>query len=84
MPRDAALRGSYSSSITPLATKRKTSKDSSKNTPVLKVKVIPKRAPNLNPVERLVNKPLKSVVCMNKSCSDVDDVIRVGCRLLTK
>ena len=31
--------------------------------PMLKVKMLPKRAPNLNPVERLVNKPLKSAVC---------------------
>jgi hypothetical protein len=52
--------------------------------PTLKVKLLPKRAPNLNPVERLVNKPLKSVVCTNRSYSDIDDVIRAGRRFLTK
>lgn len=52
--------------------------------PILKVKMLPKRAPNLNPVERLVNKPLKSVVCTNRSYSDIDDVIRAGRRFLTK
>jgi hypothetical protein len=52
--------------------------------PVLKVKLLPKRAPNLNPVERLVNKPLKSAVCTNRSYSDIDDVIESGRRFLTK
>jgi hypothetical protein len=52
--------------------------------PMLKVKLLPKRAPNLNPVERLVNKPLKSAVCTNRSYSDIDDVIRAGRRFLTK
>lgn len=52
--------------------------------PMLKVKMLPKRAPNLNPVERLVNKPLKSAVCTNRSYSDIDDVIRAGRRFLTK
>ena len=52
--------------------------------PMLKVKLLPKRAPNLNPVERLVNKPLKSAVCTNRSYSDIDDVIRAGRRFLMK
>jgi hypothetical protein len=52
--------------------------------PILEVKMLPKRAPNLNPVERLVNKPLKSVVCTNRSYSNIDDVIRAGRRFLTK
>jgi len=52
--------------------------------PMLRVKLLPKRAPNLNPVERLVNKPLKSAVCTNRSYSDIDDVIRAGRRFLTK
>ena len=52
--------------------------------PMLRVRRLPKRAPNLNPVERLVNKPLKSVVCTNRSYSDIDDVIRAGRRFLTK
>lgn len=52
--------------------------------PMLKVKLLPKRAPNLNPVERLVNKPLKSAVCTNRAYSNIDDVIRAGHRFLTK
>jgi transposase len=51
---------------------------------ILKVKLLPKKAPNLNPVERLVNKPLKSAVCTNRSYSDIDDAIRAGRILLTK
>lgn len=42
---------------------------------ILKVKLLPKRAPNLNPVERLVNKPLKSAVCTNRSYRNIDDVL---------
>jgi hypothetical protein len=52
--------------------------------PMMRVKLLPKRAPNLNPVERLVNKPLKSAVCTNRSYSDIDDVIRAGRRFLMK
>lgn len=52
--------------------------------PMLRVKLLAKRAPNSNPVERLLNKPLKSTVCTNKSYSDIDDVIRAGRRFLTK
>jgi DDE superfamily endonuclease len=52
--------------------------------PMLRVKLLAKRAPNSNPVERLVNKPLKSAVCTNRSYSDIDDVIRAGRRFLTK
>ena len=51
---------------------------------MLRVKLLAKRAPNLNPVERLVNKPLKSAVCTNRSYSEIDDVIRAGRRFLTK
>jgi hypothetical protein len=40
-----------------------------------------KEGPNLNPVERLVNKPLRSVVCTNPPCSDIHDVTRAGRRL---
>jgi hypothetical protein len=52
--------------------------------PMLKVKMLPKRAPNLNPVERKVNKPLKSAVCTNRSYSGIDDVVRNGRRFLRK
>jgi hypothetical protein len=55
-----------------------------KEHPMLRVKLLPKIAPNLNPVERLVNKPLKSAVCTNRSYSDIDDVIKAGRRFLTK
>jgi hypothetical protein len=43
--------------------------------PMLKVRLLPKRAPNLNPVERLVNKPLKSAVCTNRSYRVIDEVV---------
>jgi hypothetical protein len=43
-----------------------------------------KEGPNLNPVERLVNKPLRSVACTNRPCSDIHDVTRAGRGLLTK
>lgn len=43
--------------------------------PILKGKWLPKRAPNLNPVERLINKPLKSAVCTNRSYYSIDDVV---------
>lgn len=52
--------------------------------PTLRVKLLAKRAPNSNPVERSVNKPLKSAVCTNRSYSDIDDVITAGRRFLTK
>lgn len=52
--------------------------------PMLRVRRLPKRAPNLNPVERLVNKPLKSVVCTNRSYSEIDGVIMAGRRFLSK
>ncbi len=46
--------------------------------PMLKVKPFPKWAPNLNPVERLANGPLKSALCTNRFCLEVDDVIGTG------
>jgi hypothetical protein len=51
---------------------------------VLKVKLLPQRVLNLNPVETLVNKPLKSAVCTNRSYWDIDVVISAGRKLLTK
>lgn len=56
--------------------KTKTVKRFMRKHPVLKTKRLPKRAPNLNPVERLINKPLKSSVCTNRSYSSIDDVVR--------
>ena len=64
--------------------KTKNVKRSIRQHPMLRVKPLAKRAPNSNPVERVVNKPLKSVVCTNRSYSDVDDVITAGRRFLTK
>lgn len=31
--------------------------------PILRVKFLPRREPKLNPVEKLVNAPMKSTVC---------------------
>lgn len=50
----------------------------------LKVKFLPKRAPNLNPVERKVNKPLKSAVCTNRSYKTIDEVSVETYRFLRK
>ena len=44
--------------------------------PVLKVKLLPKRAPKLNPTEWIVNRPLKSVVCSNRFYASLDEVDR--------
>ena len=43
---------------------------------ILKVKLLAKRAPKLNPVEGDVNRPLKSVVCTNRSHPDIESVVR--------
>ena len=42
--------------------------------PVLRVRLLPKRAPKLNPTEWIVNRPLKSVVCSNRSYTSIDEV----------
>ena len=55
--------------------KTKTVKNFIRKHPVLKTKRLPKRAPNLNPVERLINKPLKSAVCTNRSYCSIDHVV---------
>jgi len=55
--------------------KTKTVKRLIRKHPVLKTKRLPKRAPNLNPVERIINKPLKSAVCTNRSYYRIDDVV---------
>ena len=36
---------------------------------------IPAKAPHLNPVEKLVNAPMKSVVCSNRSHRSIEEVI---------
>jgi len=43
---------------------------------VLKSKLLPKRAPKLNPTEWVVNRPLKSVVCSNRSYRSMDEADR--------
>lgn len=43
---------------------------------VLRVRRLPKRAPKLNPTEWIVNRPLKSVVCSNRSYTSLDQVDR--------
>lgn len=52
--------------------------------PVLKIRLLPKRAPNLNPVERLINKPLKSAVCTNRSYRIIDEVLEETRAFLAK
>ena len=42
--------------------------------PVLRMRLLPKRAPKLNPTEWIVNRPLKSVVCSNRSYTSIDEV----------
>jgi hypothetical protein len=43
--------------------------------PILKLKLLPKRAPKLNPVEHMINRPLKKVVCVNRSHQTIDEVL---------
>jgi len=50
--------------------------------PVLRVRLLPKRAPKLNPTEWIVNRPLKSVVCSNRSYTSIDEVDTNTIRLL--
>ncbi len=52
--------------------------------PVLRVKLLPKRAPNLNPVEKLVNAPLKSAVCSNRCYYKIDDLAESTHRFLRR
>ena len=52
--------------------------------PILKIKLLPKRAPKLNPVERKVNRPLKAAVCTNRSYKDVDELSLETGRFLRK
>jgi hypothetical protein len=42
--------------------------------PILKIKLLPKRAPKLNPVERKINRPLKAAVCTNRSYKDINEL----------
>jgi hypothetical protein len=42
----------------------------------LKTRLLPKRAPQLNPTECIVNRPLKSVICSNRSYRSMDEVDR--------
>ena len=43
--------------------------------PMLKVKFLPMGAPHLNPVEKLVNASIKSVVCSNRSYRSIEEVM---------
>lgn len=43
--------------------------------PILKLKLLPRRAPKLNPVEHIINRPLKKVVCVNRSHQTIDEVL---------
>lgn len=41
---------------------------------MIRPKLLPKRSPELNPAEWIVNKPLKSAVCTNRSYNNINDV----------
>ena len=41
---------------------------------ILTTRLLPKRAPQLNPTEWIVNRPLKSVVCSSRSYKSIDEV----------
>lgn len=49
-----------------------------------RVKLLAKRAPDSNPVERLLNKPVESAVCTNRAWLEIDVVERVGRGFPTK
>jgi transposase len=55
-----------------------------KEHPMLKVKFLPKRAPHLNPVEKLVNAPMKSVVCSNRCYYKIDELVESTHKFLRK
>ncbi len=52
--------------------------------PMVRVKFLPKRAPNLNPVEKLVNAPMKSAVCSNRCYYKTDELIEYTHRFLRR
>lgn len=52
--------------------------------PELKRKLLPKRAPDLNPTKWIVNRPLKSVVCSNRAYRRIDDVSAQTANFLSK
>jgi hypothetical protein len=41
---------------------------------IIKTKLLPKKAPELNPAEWVINRPLKSTVCTNRSYTSIHDV----------
>lgn len=51
---------------------------------ILKVKLLPKKAPHLNPVEKLVNAPMKSAVCSNRCYHNTDELIESTHRFLRR
>ena len=55
-----------------------------KKHPELKLKFLPKKAPDLNPVEGRINRPLKSDICSNWYYETIDDVIRNGRKYLRR
>jgi len=55
-----------------------------RNNLMLRLKFLPKRAPNLNPVEKLVNAPLKSAVCSNRCYYKIDDLVESTHRFLRR
>lgn len=52
--------------------------------PILRVKFLPRRAPKLNPVEKLVNAPMKSTVCSNRCYYRTDELTESTSRFLRR
>lgn len=51
---------------------------------IIKAKLLPKKAPELNPTEWVINRPLKSAICANRSYSSIHDVNRHATDFLNK
>lgn len=52
--------------------------------PILRVKFLPRRAPKLNPVEKVINAPMKSTVCSNRCYHSTDELVESTSRFLRK
>lgn len=51
---------------------------------IIRMRLLPKRAPKLNPTEWVVNRPLKSMVCTNRAYRDMDELNRNVTEFLRK
>lgn len=66
------------------AHRRQTVRKFCKKHPELKLKFLPKKAPDLNPVEGRINRPLKSDICSNWYYETIDDVVDNGRKYLRR